>query len=56
MVIRDRITTIEVALILSLMLAGGKGTTFLARDTIFATEMIIMTITVMQAGEIMPLM
>lgn len=35
------ITTIEVALIVSLMLAGGKGTEVLARDTIFATEMII---------------
>ncbi|WP_281323841.1 ionic transporter y4hA [Flavobacterium sp. IMCC34518] len=35
------ITTIEVALIVSLMLTGGKETAVLARDTIFASEMII---------------
>jgi Ca2+:H+ antiporter len=35
------ITTIEVALIVSLMLAGGKDSAVLARDTIFASEMII---------------
>nr|WP_315175701.1 ionic transporter y4hA [uncultured Flavobacterium sp.] len=35
------ITTIEVSLIVSLMLAGGKDTAVLARDTIFASEMII---------------
>jgi Ca2+:H+ antiporter len=35
------ITTIEVALIVSLMLSGGKDTAVLARDTIFASEMII---------------
>jgi Ca2+:H+ antiporter len=35
------ITTIEVALIVSLMLAGGKDSEILARDTIFASEMII---------------
>ncbi len=43
LVLAIAITTIEVALIVSLMLAGGEGTAFLARDTIFATEMIIMT-------------
>jgi Ca2+:H+ antiporter len=35
------IATIEVALIVSLMLSGGKDTAVLARDTIFASEMII---------------
>jgi Ca2+:H+ antiporter len=35
------ITVIEVALILSLMLAGGAGTATLPRDTLFATVMII---------------
>ena len=35
------ITIIEVALILSLMLAGGDSTTALPRDTLFATVMII---------------
>jgi Ca2+:H+ antiporter len=35
------ITTIEVALIVSLMLSGGKDSAVLARDTIFASEMII---------------
>jgi Ca2+:H+ antiporter len=42
LVLAIAITTIEVALIVSLMMAGGEGTAFLARDTIFATEMIIM--------------
>lgn len=41
LVLAIAITTIEVALIVSLMLAGGKDTDVLARDTIFATEMII---------------
>jgi Ca2+:H+ antiporter len=34
---------IEVALIVSLMLAGGSATTALARDTVFAAVMIILT-------------
>jgi len=37
------ITVIEVALIVSLMLAGGSATTALARDTVYATLMIITT-------------
>jgi len=37
------ITTIEVALIVSLMLSGGEGVNELARDTVFAAVMIIMT-------------
>ena len=37
------ITVIEVALIVSLMLAGGAATTALARDTVYATLMIITT-------------
>ncbi len=37
------ITVIEVALIVSLMLTGGPETTALARDTVFAAVMIIMT-------------
>jgi Ca2+:H+ antiporter len=36
------ITTIEVALIVSLMLSGGPATTELARDTVFAAVMIIL--------------
>src|SRR5688572_32607566 len=36
------VTVIEVALIVSLMLAGGEGTAALARDTIFAAIMIIL--------------
>lgn len=36
------ITVIEVALIVSLMVAGGAGTAELARDTVFATVMIIL--------------
>jgi Ca2+:H+ antiporter len=41
LVLAIAITTIEVALIVSLMLAGGKDVAILARDTIFASEMII---------------
>lgn len=37
------ITVIEVSLIVSLMLAGGAETTTLARDTVFAAIMIILT-------------
>ncbi|RYD83442.1 MAG: ionic transporter y4hA [Sphingobacteriales bacterium] len=37
------ITTIEVSLIVSLMLAGGEETHALARDTVFAAVMIIIT-------------
>jgi Ca2+:H+ antiporter len=36
------VTMIEVALIVSLMLSGGLATTALARDTVFATIMIIL--------------
>ncbi len=36
------VTTIEVALIVSLMIAGGPETTALARDTVFAAVMIIL--------------
>jgi Ca2+:H+ antiporter len=36
------VTTIEVALIVSLMIAGGEATTGLARDTVFAAVMIIL--------------
>ena len=35
------VTVIEVALIVSLMLAGGAEATALARDTVFAAVMII---------------
>ncbi len=35
------VTAIEVALIVSLMLAGGKGADTLARDTVFASVMIV---------------
>ena len=35
------VTVIEVALIVSLMLAGGDGGEFIARDTVFAAIMII---------------
>lgn len=38
------ITIIEVALIISLMLAGGEKAMFLARDTVFAAVMILLTI------------
>ena len=37
------VTTIEVALIVSLMLAGGESTSTLARDTVFAAVMLILT-------------
>lgn len=37
------ITVIEVSLIVSLMLAGGEGASELARDTVFAAIMIILT-------------
>jgi Ca2+:H+ antiporter len=37
------VTLIEVSLIVSLMLAGGQNTAALARDTLFATVMIILT-------------
>ncbi|NML61364.1 ionic transporter y4hA [Massilia sp. RP-1-19] len=36
------VTAIEVALIVSLMIAGGESTTGLARDTVFAAVMIIL--------------
>lgn len=37
------ITIIEVALIISLMLSGGEKAVFLARDTVFASVMILMS-------------
>lgn len=43
LVLAIAITIIEVALIISLMLAGGPETTALARDTVFAAIMIILT-------------
>src|SRR5687768_4865515 len=43
LVLAIAITIIEVALIVSLMLAGGPETTALARDTVFAAIMIILT-------------
>ncbi len=42
LVLAAAVTVIEVALIVSLMLAGGPGTAALARDTVFATVMIIL--------------
>lgn len=42
LVLAIAVTTIEVALIVSLMMAGGPGTETLARDTIFAAIMIIL--------------
>lgn len=42
LILAGAITVIEVALIVSLMLAGGSGTAGLARDTVFATVMIIL--------------
>lgn len=42
LVLAGAITVIEVALIVSLMLAGGSSTAGLARDTVFATVMIIL--------------
>ncbi|WP_224483394.1 calcium:proton antiporter [Robertkochia aurantiaca] len=38
------VTVIEVALIISLMLAGGDKTIYLARDTVFAAVMILLTV------------
>lgn len=43
LVLAIAITIIEVSLIVSLMLAGGPETTALARDTVFAAIMIILT-------------
>ena len=43
LVLAVAVTVIEVALIVSLMLAGGPATTALARDTVFAAVMIILT-------------
>lgn len=37
------ITVIEVSLIVSLMLAGGPGAVEIARDTVFAAIMILLT-------------
>lgn len=37
------VTVIEVSLVVSLMTAGGEGTSALARDTVFAAIMIILT-------------
>ncbi len=42
LVLAGAVTVIEVALIVSLMLAGGSSTAGLARDTVFATVMIIL--------------
>jgi Ca2+:H+ antiporter len=42
LVLAVAVTVIEVALIVSLMLAGGAATTALARDTVFAAVMIIL--------------
>lgn len=42
LVLAGAITAIEVALIVTLMLSGGPSTAALARDTIFATVMIIL--------------
>jgi Ca2+:H+ antiporter len=43
LVLAIAVTIIEVALIVSLMLAGGSDTATLARDTVFAAVMIILT-------------
>ena len=43
LVLATAITIIEVGLILSLMLTGGPETAALARDTVFAAVMIILT-------------
>lgn len=43
LVLAVAVTSIEVALIISLMLTPGHDTTTLARDTVFAAEMIIIT-------------
>ncbi|WP_293765788.1 ionic transporter y4hA [uncultured Aquitalea sp.] len=42
LVLAGAITAIEVALIVTLMVSGGEATSALARDTIFATVMIIL--------------
>jgi Ca2+:H+ antiporter len=42
LVLAVAVTTIEVALIVSLMLSGGESTAALARDTVFAAVMIIL--------------
>ncbi|MBY0237229.1 MAG: ionic transporter y4hA [Burkholderiaceae bacterium] len=42
LILAGAITAIEVALIVTLMLAGGESATTLARDTVFATVMIIL--------------
>jgi Ca2+:H+ antiporter len=42
LVLAAAVTVIEVALIVSLMLSGGAATSALARDTVFATVMIIL--------------
>lgn len=42
LVLAGAITAIEVALIVTLMLSGGEATSALARDTVFATVMIIL--------------
>lgn len=42
LVLAVAVTTIEVALIVSLMLSGGESTSALARDTVFAAVMIIL--------------
>ena len=42
LVLAAAVTVIEVALIVSLMIAGGAATATLARDTVFATVMIIL--------------
>lgn len=42
LVLAVAVTVIEVALIVSLMIAGGEATTALARDTVFAAVMIIL--------------
>ena len=43
LVLAVAITVIEVSLIVSLMIAGGEGTNAIARDTVFAAIMIILT-------------
>jgi Ca2+:H+ antiporter len=42
LVLAGAVTAIEVALIVTLMLSGGESTSALARDTVFATVMIIL--------------
>src|SRR5262249_47507215 len=42
LVLAAAVTVIELALIVSLMLSGGEATASLARDTVFATVMIIL--------------